>query len=82
MEIMAYGVTGRFSYLSRISIGFARDRGGDGSSLLVYFFGFFNLSSIILGSNGINPDFFQTERIFDSVFTLSRALRIHLIYSR
>ena len=86
MEIMAYGVTGRLSHLSRVSIGFASGGGGGGggggSSLLVYFFGFLSLSSTMLGSNGINPDFSQVERMFDSVFALSRALRIHSIYSR
>jgi hypothetical protein len=58
MDIMAYGITDRFSYLNRISIGFVRDGGGGGSSLLIYFFGFFNLSNIMLKSNRINPNFF------------------------
>jgi hypothetical protein len=44
--------------------------------MVMYFFGFFSLSSTMLGLNGINPDFSQIERIFDSVFAFSRALKI------
>jgi hypothetical protein len=58
IDIMAYDITDRFSHLNRVLIGFARGGGGGDLSLLIYFFGFFSLSSIMLGSNRINPDFF------------------------
>jgi hypothetical protein len=38
---MMYDITNRFSHLNKVSIDFAKDRGGDNSSLLIYFFDFF-----------------------------------------